>query len=211
MKIHLGCGERYFKGYLNVDYPPSEHTVQATTVADEYADLKELSYAHGTIAEVRLHHVFEHFPRPTAFALLANWNRWLQIGGVLRIEVPDLAKCAKDILNPLNRHKFVTIRHLFGSHEAHWAIHCEGWTQNTLKKVLASFGFSEFKFKRNSWRGTHNLDVACIKISDVGNDAEKIAEKLFQLYLLDQSETEQKLLSSWISEFSKCHSPQHSK
>ena len=90
MKLHLGCGQRYFEGYVNIDYPQSEHTVQQKSVADQFANLMELRYRKGTIDEVRLHHVFEHFPRATACALLASWNSWLKIGGILRIS--QLAK-----------------------------------------------------------------------------------------------------------------------
>ena len=27
-RLHLGCGTRYLDGYVNIDYPPSEHTVR---------------------------------------------------------------------------------------------------------------------------------------------------------------------------------------
>lgn len=67
LKLHLGCGEVYLDGYRNIDYPPSEHTVQTQTKVDEYADiLRELVYPRASIEEVRLHHVFEHFTHPGA-------------------------------------------------------------------------------------------------------------------------------------------------
>ena len=76
MKLHLGCGQRHFEGYVNIDYPLSEHSVQQTSISDEYANLLELRYKPNSIEEVRLHHVFEHFPRAVAAALLYSWSTW---------------------------------------------------------------------------------------------------------------------------------------
>ena len=28
LRLHLGCGQQYFEGYINIDYPPSEHIVR---------------------------------------------------------------------------------------------------------------------------------------------------------------------------------------
>ena len=81
MKLHLGCGQIYLNGYVNIDYPLTEHTVQQASVADEFCDLTNMHYKAGSIEEVRLHHVFEHFPRAQAIALLASWHSWLQRGG----------------------------------------------------------------------------------------------------------------------------------
>ena len=61
MKLHLGCGQQYFEGYRNIDFPLTQHTVQTKSVADEHADLTSLRYPAGSIDEIRLHHVFEHF------------------------------------------------------------------------------------------------------------------------------------------------------
>ena len=81
MKLHLGCGHYYLEGYTNVDYPPSEHSVQQSIKADLFCDLATLRYAAGSVDEIRLHHVFEHFPRPAALALLCRWRDWLVPGG----------------------------------------------------------------------------------------------------------------------------------
>ncbi|MBU1349519.1 MAG: hypothetical protein ABII99_02395 [Patescibacteria group bacterium] len=89
MKLHLGCGENYLEGYVNIDFPPEFHTIQNKSVADKYANIFELKYKKDSIEEIRLHHVFEHFERAVALALIAGWRSWLKKNGVLRIEVPD--------------------------------------------------------------------------------------------------------------------------
>ncbi len=70
MKLHLGCGQKYLDGYINIDYPlTSEHSVQQNSVADELANLMELRYKPGTIDEIRLHHVFEHFSQSNGLCI----------------------------------------------------------------------------------------------------------------------------------------------
>ena len=100
MKLHLGCGQQYLQGYVNVDYPASEHQVQKSLRADLYTDLTKLSYPVASIEEVRLHHVFEHFSRPVALALLCRWRDWLAPGGRLHVETPDLMASARMLVWP---------------------------------------------------------------------------------------------------------------
>ena len=92
LKLHLGCGERYLSGYVNIDLPTTEHSVQTRTKVDVEADITTLRYESGSIAEIRLHHVLEHFARPTALRLLMQWYDWLVEGGVLVLETPDFER-----------------------------------------------------------------------------------------------------------------------
>jgi len=43
-RIHLGCGEVYLPGYVNIDLPPQHQTVMRKIKADIYADISRLNY-----------------------------------------------------------------------------------------------------------------------------------------------------------------------
>lgn len=200
MKLHLGCGQRYLTGYVNIDFPSSEHSVQEKSVADQHADLLSLHYQPESIQEVRLHHVFEHFPRPQACALLASWHSWLKPGGVIRIEVPDFRRTALAMLNPLTSlHRLaVAERHLFGSHEAGWAVHCEGYSPRLLKTMVETYGYITRNIRKNSWKGTYNFEIIAERSTQAKTvtDFEMIARSFLANFLVDDSE--QKLLEVWM-------------
>jgi len=205
MKLHLGCGENYLEGYLNIDFPSDEHTVQEKSVADKFEDITKLKYKECSVEEVRLHHVFEHFQKWQVAALLASWNSWLVENGVVRIEVPDLSALSKVFLNPFSssRAKAVAERHLFGSQEASWAVHYEGYNIQLLDLLLKQFGFKIFKVKKTKWRGIFNIDVSAKKIFFIKSqaEAERLAEEYLKNFLVDDTAGELKMLNIWLSGF----------
>jgi len=206
MKLHLGCGQRYLEGYVNIDFPISFHTAQTESVADLHADISTLRYPAQSVSEVRLHHVFEHFPRPVACGLLACWFSWLRPGGVLRVEVPDFFRTAGAMLNPLTsyRRKAVAERHLFGSHEAPWAVHCEGYTTAMLKAMLAEFGFHAVTVNRNSWCGTYNIEAISSRGTASLAKAEftALASGYLRNFLLNGEASELRIHEVWMASFS---------
>ncbi len=149
MKLHLGCGERYLPGYVNIDLPASEHTV-IKVKADLIADFRKLIYAPGSIDEVRCHHVFEHFTRAEALKLLLTWRRWLGVGGVLHIETPDFDTACWHYALSSRKARAEILRHVFGSQEAAWAQHCDGWGREKFTRVLTALGFTALKFEKRS-------------------------------------------------------------
>ena len=165
IKLHLGCGNRYMEGYINIDFPPEDHTIQTDLVADKYEDITRLDYPENSITEIRLHHVFEHFTRADALALLCRWRDWLKPGGLLRIETPDVMACCKLIVSPFTSYsiKQQVMRHLFGSHEAGWAVHCDGWYKQKFITTLNMLGFVNLEFSHNKWGALRNIDVRAIK------------------------------------------------
>ncbi len=131
MKVHLGCGNKYLEGYVNIDLPPSEHTVMEVK-ADMFADIRTLEFPENSIEEVRLHHLFEHFTRAEALKLLVRWRKWLKVGGILHIQTPDFAACALKYLYAPIRLRLKLGRHIFGSQEARWANHLDFGTKRNL-------------------------------------------------------------------------------
>ncbi|HEY4525880.1 MAG TPA: methyltransferase domain-containing protein [Candidatus Paceibacterota bacterium] len=147
IRLHLGCGDKYMEGYVNVDYPQSEHSVMKVR-ADVYSDMMDLSYPENSIDEIRSHHLFEHFNRAEALSLLMRWRRWLKPGGLLLIETPDFGACARAYtLAVSQRRKFQLWRHILGSQEARWANHYDYWDKSKGRMVLEKFGFRNIKCK----------------------------------------------------------------
>lgn len=200
LKLHLGCGEVFLPGYVNIDLPLADHTVQSANRATIRADLTTLHYPAGSIDEIRLHHVFEHFDRPTALFLLIVWHRWLRAGGRLIVEVPDFARCARRyVLAVSTRSRLKLLRHLFGSHEASWAIHCDGWDRARFEAVLPRVGFEHMRFRRSGWRGTYNLTVTASKAAARRDHEDPIAlaRRILEQSLVDRSPSELRLLEVW--------------
>lgn len=161
MKLHLGCGQKYLDGYWNIDFPSDEHTVQGYSVADLVCDIKALNYPKGSIEEIRSHHFFEHFSRPTALALLCKWTDWLEFGGTLHIETPDFLSSIYRFISPFVSfdEKEQIMRHLFGSHEAPWAVHWDAWYEERFRRILTALGYENLRFIKSQWGTTRNIEV----------------------------------------------------
>jgi predicted SAM-dependent methyltransferase len=203
LRLHLGCGATYLRGYVNVDFPQSQHAVMTGVRPDVEADLTTLRHEPGTVSEVRLHHVFEHFRRGTALRLLIEWYGWLEEGGTLLVETPDFDRTAREFFEGgADVRRGVLLRHLYGSHEADWAVHCDGWYQEKFEQVLSALGYRDLEFTHSEWVGTFNVTVRARKLRPF-LDAQaqlRAAESLLRESLLADVEGERKLLSIWLDE-----------
>lgn len=170
LRLHLGCGEQRFAGYVNIDYPASEHNVM-TVRPDFEADITRLGFPDGSVDEIRLHHVFEHFNRVTALAMLVKWHQWLKIGGRLHIETPDLMGSAQTLTSqaPWST-KMGVVRHLAGDQAAEWAYHIEHWFPERFRHTLEAFGYDVQEASSESWaQPPHlsNVRAIAVKARDV--------------------------------------------
>jgi ubiquinone/menaquinone biosynthesis C-methylase UbiE/tetratricopeptide (TPR) repeat protein len=169
LRLHLGCGEQYMQGYVNIDHPPSEHQVMQPK-ADCFADLTELDFPPGSLDEIRLHHVFEHFNRVTALALLIRWQTWLKVGGILHIETPDMAGSARTLTSDASfKVKMGVVRHLEGDQVDQWAYHIGQWFPERFERHLGALGF---EVQTRSWSWPHepylsNVEAIATKRRDI--------------------------------------------
>jgi 2-polyprenyl-3-methyl-5-hydroxy-6-metoxy-1,4-benzoquinol methylase len=172
LKLHLGCGEKYLEGYVNIDFPDTEQNV-IKTKADVFSSMKDLSYPSGTVDEIRSHHLFEHFTRAEALKLLVRWRSWLKPNGLLVIETPDFATSAAFFLSTTSvKRKFQLSRHIYGSEEAGWAIHKDHWDRQKFLFILKKMGFKDIKV-----RNYHNgLSRHAEKIPGLGRAFANIPE-----------------------------------
>ena len=178
--------------------------MQQTLKADVYADILQLEYPPGSVQEVRLHHVFEHFQRPAALALLVRWYEWLRPGGVLILETPDVERSMRKICRAWSERKRQRIlRHVFGSHEGGWATHHDGWYRAKFQSTLSRLGFRSLRFKRSSWKDTFNITVTAVKQAPLAQFEQQRAavEQILRESLVDDSPSEVRLSAVWMDAF----------
>ena len=165
LRLHLGCGEQYFDGYVNIDYPAEQHNIMQIR-ADYEANITQLDFPPQSVDEIRLHHVFEHFNRVTALAMLIKWQQWLKVGGKLHIETPDLMGSAEILTSdhpwPV---KMGTVRHLAGDQAASWAYHVDHWFPERYQHTLKRLGFGRVDTQTSRWsHPPHLCNVRAIGI-----------------------------------------------
>lgn len=141
VKINLGCGKDYKKGWINID-----NLSMAECKCDVYSDIQIYDTKPKSVDKILLSHVAMYL-RPEEFdELLPRWYKWLKPGGTLEIETIDLNEVKQwnsieKLLIPL----FGT--EMTGPHR--WA-----WSQNPLIGHLKRAGFKDNKIK--SSRGSKN-------------------------------------------------------
>jgi predicted SAM-dependent methyltransferase len=152
-KLHLGCGSRYLKGYINVDLPVEKHNI-IKPKCDIYCNIMELIFPLESFNEIRSHHVFEHFNRVDALSFLIKCTLWLKQNGILIIETPDAEACAQVICSKTASYtqKMAHVRHLAGSHTAPQDIHVDHWFAERFSHTLPQFGYTVQKLDKTNPR-----------------------------------------------------------
>jgi len=85
--LHLGCGDDYRKGMINVD-------ANIARKKDLWLDLRNpLPFRDGSAKLIYCCHVLEHLFPYDAIALLKEMKRVLSATGVIRLAVPSFERC----------------------------------------------------------------------------------------------------------------------
>lgn len=83
MKLHVGCGEVYLDGWINVDLDSPK--------ADLKHDVRnQLPYADNSVDFIFSEHFIEHIAVDDAVKFFKECFRVLKLGGVMRVGTPSL-------------------------------------------------------------------------------------------------------------------------
>lgn len=82
-KLHLGCGDVYLNGWINIDLD--------SPAADMRLDLAQsLPFTEGYASHIFSEHFIEHITRDQAVSFLKECRRILIPGGTIRVSTPNL-------------------------------------------------------------------------------------------------------------------------
>jgi SAM-dependent methyltransferase len=97
MKLNFGCGQRFSKGWVNIDFHSEHPEVKRVNL------LRRLPFPDAHFDVVYSSHVLEHFTLRTAEAILREAWRILKAGGIIRVVVPDLESTCREYVRILDQ------------------------------------------------------------------------------------------------------------
>jgi SAM-dependent methyltransferase len=142
LRLNIGCGNRRLAGWVGID-------IETRPGADIVAPADQIPLPDGCAREILSIHLLEHVYEWDVPAVLAEWARLLAPGGRLVMEMPDLRKCARNLLDGLSG-KHPDQMHLwgiFGDATLHdrRMMHRSGWWFDRLAPIVCAAGFSEVR------------------------------------------------------------------
>ena len=128
-KLNLGAGNTPLDGYENLDRKTGQ-------------EVYPLDYPDGCAAEIRASHVLEHFSHREINAVLTEWMRVLQPGGMLKIAVPDMQVICNTVAAglPINAEGY-----LMGGHTDNNDHHGAAFTADTLARRFYEIGLERVR------------------------------------------------------------------
>jgi predicted SAM-dependent methyltransferase len=151
LKLHLGCGEKNFDGYINIDW-------RKTGATDLVCDIKKLPYLDKSAEVIESYHVIEHLSIRDFTKALKEWNRILAPGGKLVIECPDFDKALQEYFEGNDERLFS----VFGLQRFPGNTHLWGYNAERLKTILHTTGFT--KVLNLPPQDYHKEDEPCLRI-----------------------------------------------
>ena len=136
LKLHLGCGWKYFAGYINVD-------LRITDATDIICDIAALPWQDNSVDVIESYHVIEHISHTEIKKTLREWHRVLSPNGKLILECPDFDRAVQEYLGG-NEERLLNI---FGRQRFDGDTHLYGYNTQRLTKLLAEIGFTNICLK----------------------------------------------------------------
>ena len=138
LKIHLGAGDVFIPGYINVDARdlPNIHLSKDNLLLDEFSD--------ESIGEIYACHVLEHISHLELDGLLSHFRKKLCNGGVIRLSVPDFEALAQAYVTG-GKDLQPIYRALMGGQEYKTNFHYSVFDKRFLSELLERNGFNDIR------------------------------------------------------------------
>lgn len=138
IKVHLGSGGVNIQGWINIDARnlPHIHLVTKNFGLEEFVD--------GSISEIYLCHVLEHFSFDALDPILSTFHRKLKSGGLLRISVPSFDSIIDIYKN--NGSKLDLVKYaLMGGQGYEYNYHKSVFNKECLSGLLRNNGYGDIE------------------------------------------------------------------
>lgn len=148
LRLNVGAGARRPEGYFNVD---AEENPDAPKPLDAVCMAGAIPLPDNSVSELMAVHLWEHLYRWECDEVMEEWKRVLRPGGLLVLEMPDLIKFCKNIIDGATRG---------GKHPdqlgmwAGWGdprsknphmCHKWAWSPETIEEFLRGHGFIKIR------------------------------------------------------------------
>lgn len=137
LKLHLGCGKRYLRGWTHIDIADFDH-IDVRTSIDDLSALSDSIASH-----IYSSHALEYLDRLEAGQALKEWYRVLIPDGWLHLAVPDFAALLK--IYAMSSNLDTILGPLFGrltvGETQNRIYHKTVWDEQSLRNLLVKSGF----------------------------------------------------------------------
>lgn len=134
LKVHLGAGPVNIQGWINVDARAYDH-IHLVAKGFELAE-----FSDGSISEIYMCHVLEHFSFAEAEDLLKRLKRKLCVGGLIRISVPCFDKLIAVYADSNNDLDLIKLA-VMGGQEYEFNFHKSIYNNASLVRLLEACGY----------------------------------------------------------------------
>ncbi len=154
LRLHLGCGNQSFEGYVNIDR-------RKTSATDLVCGIKKLPYPNDSVQVIETYHVIEHLPRHDVLQVLREWHRVLSPGGKLVIECPDFDVAVGEYIAGNEKR----LDNIFGLQRFPGDAHLFGYNCARLKNLLQGTGFVFIEKKEP--QDYHAEHEPCLRVESI--------------------------------------------
>lgn len=138
MKLYIGAGGVRPEGFKTIDIDESLNP-------DYVADIRDMSIIPtGSCSEINATAVLEHIEWPDGFKVIGEMARVLQVGGKMRICVPDMSLYARMLLSGDNSQHVMSIIFGVGGRQNIHLAHRYGYTPAMLVDIADVLGCGKF-------------------------------------------------------------------